>query len=145
MTGILMEEEIRTETHRGNTAAHEPRREASEKPTLLTPGLQNCEGRLLSSKPPDLLCFSMAAQLDQYRQQVFHRTCRLQRASLTAQPAKSLPAMRETWVRFLGREDPLEEGKATHSSILAWRIPWTEEPGGLQSTGSQRSWTQLSN
>ena len=45
MTGILMEEEIRTETHRGNTATHEPRREASEKPTLLTPGLQNCEGR----------------------------------------------------------------------------------------------------
>ena len=41
------------------------------------------------------------------------------------------------WVPFLGREDPLEEGMATHSSILAWRIPWTEEPGGLQSTGSQ--------
>ena len=42
------------------------------------------------------------------------------------------------WVRFLGREDPLEEGMATHSSILAWRIPWTEEPGGLQSIKSQR-------
>jgi len=42
------------------------------------------------------------------------------------------------WVRFLGREDPLEEGMATHSSILAWRIPWTEEPDGLQSTGLQR-------
>ena len=50
----------------------------------------------------------------------------------------SLPAMRETWVRFLGREDPLEKEMATHSSILAWRIPWTEEPGGLQSTGLQR-------
>ena len=49
-----------------------------------------------------------------------------------------MPAMRETWVRSLGREDPLEEGMATHSSILAWRIPWTEEPGGLQSTGSKR-------
>ena len=44
----------------------------------------------------------------------------------------------ETWVQSLGREDPLEEDKATHSSVLAWRIPWTEEPGGLQSTGSQR-------
>ena len=44
----------------------------------------------------------------------------------------------ETWVRSLGREDPLEEDMATHFSILAWRIPWTEEPGGLQSVGSQR-------
>ena len=49
-----------------------------------------------------------------------------------------LPAMQETWVQTLHWEDPLEEGKATHSSILAWRIPWTEEPGGLQSKGSQR-------
>ena len=46
--------------------------------------------------------------------------------------------MRETWVRSLGQEDPLEKEMATHSSILAWRIPWTEEPGGLQSMGSQR-------
>ena len=46
--------------------------------------------------------------------------------------------MQETWVQSLGREDPLEKKMATHSSILAWRIPWTEEPGGLQSTGSQR-------
>ena len=51
---------------------------------------------------------------------------------------KNPPAMRETWVRSLGREDPLEEGMATHSSILAWRIPRKEEPGGLQSTGLQR-------
>ena len=51
---------------------------------------------------------------------------------------KNLPAMRETWVQFLGQEDPLEKGMATYSSILAWRIPWTEEPGGLQSMGSQR-------
>ena len=51
---------------------------------------------------------------------------------------KSLPAMQETWVPSLGREDPLEKGMATHSSILAWRSPWTEEPGGLQSIGSQR-------
>ena len=51
---------------------------------------------------------------------------------------KRLLAMRETWVRSLGWEDPLEKETATHSSILAWRISWTEEPGGLQSTGSQR-------
>ena len=49
---------------------------------------------------------------------------------------KNLPAMQETWVQFLGREDPLEEGMATHSSTLAQRIPWTEEPGRLQSIGS---------
>ena len=57
---------------------------------------------------------------------------------LVAQRLKHLPAMWETWVRSLGWEDPLEKEMATHSSILAWRIPWTEEPGGLQSTGSQR-------
>ena len=51
---------------------------------------------------------------------------------------KSLPSMQETWVRSLGWEDPLEEGMATHSIILAWRIPWTEEPGRLQSMGLQR-------
>ena len=51
---------------------------------------------------------------------------------------KSLPAMQETRVQFLGQEDLLEKGMATHSSILVWRIPWTEEPGGLQSMGSQR-------
>ena len=59
-------------------------------------------------------------------------------ASLVAQRLKRLPAMQETWVRSLGREDPLEKETATHSSILAWRIPWMEESGGLQSTGSQR-------
>ena len=51
---------------------------------------------------------------------------------------KSLPAVQETRVQSLGREDPLEKEIATHSSILAWRIPWMEEPGGLQSTGLQR-------
>ena len=49
----------------------------------------------------------------------------------------NLPAIQETWVRSLGGEDPLEDGMATHCSILAWRIPWTEEPGGLQSMESQ--------
>ena len=59
-------------------------------------------------------------------------------ASLVAQTVKNPPAMQETCVQSLGGEDPLEKGMATHSSILAWRIPWTEEPGGLQSMGSQR-------
>ena len=51
---------------------------------------------------------------------------------------KNLPAMQKRWVPSLGGEDPVEKGMATHSSILAWRIPWTEEPGGIQSMGSQR-------
>ena len=55
-----------------------------------------------------------------------------------AQMVKNLPAMQETQVRSLGQEDPLEKEMATHSSILAWRIPWTEEPGGLQSMRLQR-------
>ena len=55
-----------------------------------------------------------------------------------AQSVKNLPVMQETWVRSLGREDALEKGMATHSSILAWRIPRTEEPGRLQSMRSQR-------
>ena len=54
---------------------------------------------------------------------------------------KNLPAMQETWVRSLGPEDLLEKGMATHSSILIWEIPWTEEPGRLQSMGSQKSRT----
>ena len=58
--------------------------------------------------------------------------------SLVAQMVKNLPEVRETQVQSLGWEDPLEKEIATHSSILAWRTPWTEEPGGLQSVGSQR-------
>ena len=65
------------------------------------------------------------------------------RASLVAQRLKHPPGMWETWVRSLGWEDPLEKGKDTHSSILDWRIPLTDEHCGLQSTMSQ-SWTQLS-
>ena len=60
------------------------------------------------------------------------------------QTVKNLPAMQETSVQPLGQEDPLEKEMTTHSSILAWRIPWTEEPGGLQSMGSQ-SRARLSN
>ena len=63
----------------------------------------------------------------------------LKGASLVAQRLKRLPQMWETRVRSLGLEDPLEKEMVTHSSILAWRIPWTEKPGGLQSTGSQES------
>ena len=59
-------------------------------------------------------------------------------ASLAAQMVKNLPAVQKTQVQSLGQEDPLEKGMATHSSILAWRIPWTEEPSGLQSKGLQR-------
>ena len=58
--------------------------------------------------------------------------------STVTQMVKNLPAVRETWVRFLSQEDPLEEGMATHTSILAWRIPWIEEPAWLQSVGLQR-------
>ena len=65
-------------------------------------------------------------------------TCPRQ-ASLVAQMVKNLPAMQETWVQSLGQEDPVEKRMATHSSILAWRIPWTEEPGGLQAIGLQRA------
>ena len=60
------------------------------------------------------------------------------RASLVAQTVKNPPVMQETQVQFLSQEDPMEKGLATHSSILAWRIPWTEEPGRPQSMGSQR-------
>ena len=64
---------------------------------------------------------------------------------ITAQMVKNLPAVRETQVSSLGQEDPLKKEMATHSSILALRIPWTKEPGRLQSMGLQKSWTQLSN
>ena len=59
--------------------------------------------------------------------------------SLEAQTVKNLPAMWETWIQSLGWEDPLEKGMATHSSIVAWRIPWTEEPDRLQTMESQRA------
>ena len=64
--------------------------------------------------------------------------CVCVRASLVAQTIKCLPTMRETQVQPLGQEDPLEKEMETHSSTLAWKIPWTEEPGGLQSMGLQR-------
>ena len=69
---------------------------------------------------------------------LFQGTLGSLRNSLAAQTVKCLPTMRETWVRSLGREDPLEKEMKTHSSIHAWKIPWTKEPGGLESIESQR-------
>ena len=68
---------------------------------------------------------------------------RFQFSILVAQMVKNLPAIQETWVQSLSKEDPLEKGMTTHSNILAWRIPWTEEPGGLQSMGSQTDMTVM--
>ena len=67
-----------------------------------------------------------------------HAVLYIHGASLVAQRLKRLPGIQETWVQSLGREDPLEKEMATHFSTLAWRIPWREEPGRLQSMGSQR-------
>ena len=67
---------------------------------------------------------------------------RVDQTSMVTETVKNPPSMKETWVQSLGQEDPLEKGVATHSSVPAWEIPWTEEPGGLQSTGSQKSWTR---
>ena len=76
----------------------------------------------------------------------FHMNSSQKGVSLIAQWVKNLPAVQGTWVRFLGWEDPLEEGMATHSGIHAWKVPWIEEPGGLQSIhGVSKNWTQLSN
>ena len=84
------------------------------------------------SAPPK----TMVAQAGSCSQLV--QTLSLSWASLVAQMVKNLPAKQKTWARSLGWEDILKKGMATHSSILAWRIPWTEEPGGLQSMAAQR-------
>ena len=68
----------------------------------------------------------------------FHFGFYSNRALMVAQTVKNLPAVEKTWAQFLGQEDPLEKGMATHSSITAWEIPWTEWPGRLQPMGSQR-------
>ena len=72
------------------------------------------------------------------QQAVLHSSSSTFWVSLVAQMVKNLPAMQETWVQSLGQEDSLEKGMATHASLLAWRIPWTEDPGGLQSIGLQK-------
>ena len=75
-----------------------------------------------------------------YWTNIYELTCNFItfRASLVAQMVKHMPAMWETWVQSLGQEDPLEKEITTHSSTLVWKIPWMEEPGGLQSMGPQR-------
>ena len=75
---------------------------------------------------------------DMTEQLHFTSSASFTRASLVVQMGKCLPAMQETWIRSLGHEDLLEKEMATHSSILAWKIPWIEESVGLQSMGSQR-------
>ena len=82
---------------------------------------------LLSPSPPT---FNLSLELYVYKHPG---------ASLIAQSVKNLPAVQETWVQFLGCEDPMEKEMATHSSLLAWRIPWIEEPGGQQSMGLHES------
>ena len=98
----------------------------SEKELGLNPGYNKCQSydQELNLSPLSLL--------------LVYKDNKETQASLVAQRLKRLPEIRETWVQSLGQEDSLEEEMATHSSILAWRIPWTEEPGRLQSTGSQR-------
>ena len=66
----------------------------------------------------------------------------MDKISLVAQMVKNLPAMQETWIQSLGQEDPLEQEMVTHSSTLAWKVPWMEEPGRLQSMGSQLDTTE---
>ena len=75
---------------------------------------------------------------DNHKWRYYYNQGKYIQASLVAQTVKNLPAVQETWVRSLGWEDPLEKEMETHSSILAWKISWTEEPGGLQSMGPQR-------
>ena len=88
-------------------------------------------GNILKSKD-----INLPAKVHLVKAMDFQKSC-MDRASLRAQLIKNLPAMQETWVWFLGWENSLEKERATHSNILAWRIPWTEEPGRLQSMGSQ--------
>ena len=107
-----------------------------------TPTLQRGETRLAHPAGTNglpleaLLPFQARRELPLPRTLIISMACA--RASLVVQMVKNPTAKQETQVLTLGREDPLEKGMATHSSILAWRIPWIEDPGGLQSTGSQR-------
>ena len=93
-------------------------------------------GKVASEKK---LCFALESEGDDTERR--REVGRELRVSPLAQTVKNPPAMQETWVRSLGWENPLEEAMATHSRILAWRIPWPEEPGRLQPTGSEESAT----
>ena len=107
---------------------------------LFVPSTPGDPDLLMPIVPPYFLglCF-----LVQTASQFLRSKNRLHWASLVAQTVKNLPAIWETWVRSLGWKDPLGKGMAIHSSILAWRIPWTQEPGGLVH-GVAKSWTRLS-
>jgi len=90
-----------------------------------------------------LLDFFFITKIGEFQgEQDFSICCNSNCASLVAQRLNRLPAVWETWVQSLDWEDPLEKEMATHSNILAWRIPWMEEPGGLQSMGSQSDTTE---
>ena len=99
------------------------------------------DGREFSGRIDTYICMaeSLHCSLETITTLLISYTPIQNRASLVAQMIKNLPTMQETRVRSLGQEDPLEKGMATHSSILAWRIPWTEAPGRLQSKRSQRA------
>ena len=84
-----------------------------------------------------MVCGSAHSMQNIYIEYFASLFCSFLKVSLVFQMVKNLPAMQKTWVLSLGQEDPLEKGMATCSSILAWRAPWTEEPGGLQSMGLQ--------
>ena len=90
-----------------------------------------------STGPHSLNSYQLTLNLSQ-KERICYWSVYSWRASPVAQIGKNLPAMKETQVQSLGQEDPLEKGLATHSSILVWRIPWTEEPGGQRSMESQR-------
>ena len=102
---------------------------------ILTQGLNLC--LIFSSLAGGFFFFTASAAWEAYIYIFIYLTVLSLEASLGAQVVR-LPAMRKTRVQSLGWEDPLEKEMAPHSSILAWKIPWTEEPGGLQSTGLQR-------
>ena len=85
----------------------------------------------------EIIILSEVSQTEKDKYHMIFFTCIIW-ASLVAQMVKNLPAMQETQVQFLGQEDPLEEGMATHPSILAWKTPWTEKPVRIQSIESQR-------
>ena len=108
---------------------------------ILSPALHSSagEGMVLSQEEADSPVLCQVDTMVVYMSDHCGNSNRtLTRTSLVAQMVKYLPAMQETQVQSLGGEDPLEKEMATHFSILAWRIPWTEEPGRLQSMGSQR-------
>ena len=104
--------------------------------------MANSDGSPAQEMPRDLICFTnifiFSKMISCSHPQPHTRPLFTRWYSLMAQMVKNLPAMQGTQVQSLGQEDVLEKGMATHSSILAWRIPWTEEPGGPQSMGSQR-------